>query len=105
MSSPKRQQSHGFEVRELSFADDLGLDAFLQAFPSMAIRPSPKGSIRVKGKFVFTAYHESCGQITDSFELEIVIPNRFPRELPVVVETAGRIPRLGEFHVNPDGSL
>jgi len=71
----------------------------------MAIRPLPKASTRVKGTFAFSAIHKSCGQITDSFEIEIVIPRGFPGELPVVVETAGRIPRQGEFHVNPDGSL
>jgi len=105
MSYPKHLLSHGCEDRGLSFADDLGLDMFLRTYPSMAIRPSPKASIRVKGKFSFTAFHESCGQLADEFELEIVVPSRFPAELPVVTETAQRIPRRGEFHVNPDGSL
>lgn len=71
----------------------------------MAIRPLPEASIRVKGTFAFSAVHESRGVITDCFELEIVVPRRFPFEIPKVVETAGRIPRIGEFHVNPDGSL
>ncbi len=84
---------------------DIGLNEFLKEYPSMAIRPSAAASLRIKGTFRFSADHPSRGTVTDSFSLEIVVPASFPRDLPVVTETAGRIPRPGEFHVNGDGSL
>ena len=44
-------------------------------------------------------------EIIDSFELIIIVPTSFPRELPKVTEIANRIPRDGNHHVNPDGTL
>lgn len=42
--------------------------------------------------------------ISDAFEIEILIPNTFPKDLPQVKEIGGRIPtQFG--HVNPDGTL
>jgi hypothetical protein len=45
------------------------------------------------------------GQITDEYSLTIKVPRDFPKSLPRVTETADKIPRTGEFHVNPDGTL
>ena len=47
--------------------------------------------------------HEGLERIDDAYEVEITIPPAFPRELPLVKETAGRIPK--SFHTNDDGSL
>ena len=86
-------------------AKDIGLDEFLREYPSMAIRPSTAAGLRLKGRFRFSADHPSGGLLTDDFSVEIAVPASFPRDLPVVTETGGRIPRPGEFHVNGDGSL
>ena len=85
--------------------EDIGLNEFLREYPSMAIRPSTAAGLRLKGSFRFSADHPSRGPVTDCFSLEIVVPASFPRDLPVVTETGGRIPRPGDFHVNGDGSL
>jgi hypothetical protein len=37
--------------------------------------------------------------------LEIEVPPGFPKALPRVTETGGRIPRHGDYHVNSDGTL
>ncbi|NDE11225.1 MAG: hypothetical protein EBZ95_11775 [Chitinophagia bacterium] len=42
---------------------------------------------------------------TDSFEIEIKIPNDYPFHLPSVYETSNRIPRFDKYHVNTDGTL
>jgi hypothetical protein len=39
------------------------------------------------------------------FSLRIILPNDYPRDLPEVYETKGRIPKTTDFHVNPGGSL
>jgi len=77
-----------------------GLREFLRSYPRMAIRPSSGRDLRLKGSFEFAAHHAKEGDIQDSFALEIIVPNGFPRELPRVTETGGRIPQTGEYHVN-----
>jgi len=46
-------------------------------------------------------------EIKDSYEIEVTIFNDYPRSLPVVKETGGKIPSSGKniFHCNPDKSL
>lgn len=78
-----------------------GLREFLRSYPKMAIRPSSGADLRLKGSFDFAAHHAKGGDIQDSFTLEIIVPSGFPRELPRVTETGGRIPRTGEYHINP----
>lgn len=77
-----------------------GLREFLRDYPQMAIRPTAGGCLRLKGSFEFAAHHTKEGDIQDSFALEIIFPSGFPRKLPCVTETGGRIPRTGEYHVN-----
>lgn len=77
-----------------------GLREFLRNYPKMAIRPSLGEHLRLKGCFEFVAHHAKEGEIRDSFALEIIVPSAFPKAPPNVTETGGRIPRIGEFHVN-----
>ncbi len=44
------------------------------------------------------------GQELDRYLLEIKLERDYPRSLPVVWETGGRIPRVADFHVNPQDS-
>ena len=69
-------------------------------YPKMAIRPSTGESLRLKGSFEFAAHHAKEGDLQDSFVLEIIVPCAFPKALPSVTETGGKIPRTGEYHVN-----
>lgn len=83
-----------------------GIREFLQDYPGMAIRPTPSGSfVALSGTFDFSAKSNSGNEITDSYRLHILVPSAFPRSLPAVTETGNRIPRNGEHHVNPDGTL
>jgi hypothetical protein len=79
--------------------------AFIDQHPGMALRPAGGGALNLVGTFRFTATSDRYPTITDAFQLQISIPPAFPRELPQVYETGGRIPKGGEYHVNPDGSL
>ncbi len=51
---------------------------------------------------MFGAYHAKEGEIHDSFALQIDVPKAFPKDLPKVRETEGRIPQTGDYHVNQD---
>ena len=80
-----------------------GLREFLRNYPKMAIRPSAGGHLRLKGSFEFAAHHAKEGDLQDSFVLEIIVPCAFPKALPSVTETGGKIPRTPEYHVNQTG--
>lgn len=72
----------------------------------MAVRPRPGVALRIKGCFRFIGIHSEAGEVEDEFDLEIDVPSQFPKELPTVTETGGRIPHEEGFHVNrTDGTL
>lgn len=79
------------------------VEEFLAEHPRLALRPCAAGLL-VKGVHGF---HVRVGNldIEDEYEVSISIPESFPKELPRVVETGRRIPRLSQYHVNPDGTL
>lgn len=82
-----------------------GLSQFLGDYPGMSITPYSGDDTYIRGKFWFKANVSGCDEIVDSYKLEIIVPNKFPQALPKVKETAGKIPRDGNYHVNPDGTL
>jgi hypothetical protein len=56
------------------------------------------------GNLEFTAVFAG-EQITDSYWVKIIIPDRYHLVPPAVKEIGGRIPRVVDFHVNPDHTL
>jgi len=82
-----------------------GLDRFLEEQPYMNIKLGSKPGLVIEGKFCFSAESADRERITDSYELALEIPERFPKAVPRVTECAYRIPRTPAFHVNADGSL
>jgi hypothetical protein len=82
-----------------------GLREFLQEFPRMAVRPSSGTDLVLKGRFAFSAVSDKHGEITDEYLLAIDVPRDFPKSLPRITETAGKIPREEGFHINPDDTL
>lgn len=81
------------------------LSQFLSDYPGMSTAPCSDAGVCLRGKFRFKANTPGCDEIDDSYRLEIFIPDKFPRALPTVKENGGKIPRDGNFHVNPDGTL
>jgi len=79
-----------------------GLKDLLLANPELAIRPSTNGELRIAGEFHFRARGKGV-EIEDSYQIEVTVPGDFPRDLPRVNETGGRIP--SDFHRYGDGSL
>lgn len=81
------------------------LSQFLSDYPGMSTTPYSDAGVCLRGKFRFKASVPGCDEIDDFYKLEIVIPEKFPQAIPKVKETGGKIPRDGNFHVNPDGTL
>lgn len=81
------------------------MNQFLDDYPGMSIAPCRGMDLQLKGKFDFEGTIADGPKIVDSYFLKIAVPRKFPRALPNVEETAGKIPRDGNHHVNLDGSL
>lgn len=79
------------------------LDKILRIYPGLSLRPIVKGEVRLAGRLVFDADADGLPRIEDAYEVEITVPPDFPRDLPAVKETAGRIPK--SFHTNSDRCL
>lgn len=81
------------------------LGQFLSDYPGMSTAPCSDAGVCLRGKFRFKASVSGSDEIDDSYKLVIVVPEKFPQAIPKVKETGGKIPRDGNFHVNPDGTL
>jgi len=75
----------------------------LEAYPGLRVQPIVNGQIRLSGALAFGAETNGHERIDDTYEVEISVPYGFPRHLPRVRETGGRIPK--DFHTNHDGCL
>lgn len=82
-----------------------GLREFLITYPRMAVKPARDECLVLEGMFDFSATSEQHACITDTYDLRILIPSKFPQDPPTVFEIGRRIPRNEDHHVNPDGSL
>ncbi|MCM3029831.1 hypothetical protein [Niallia sp. MER 6] len=78
---------------------------FLNDYPEMSFGPMKSRELNLRGTFRFRANYEGGPIIEDRYELEILIPEGFPIELPKVKELKGKIPRDNNYHINPDDTL
>ena len=81
-----------------------GLTEFLADYPGMSLQPTRSNQTIIRGQFHFKANRSDIAT-KDTFELEMLIDSRFPRTIPEIRETAGKIPKTGDYHVNQDGIL
>jgi hypothetical protein len=91
------------QLRILPRHAPLGLDELFDRFPDLSIRPSNSSDLAIAGAIEFQTVHPDCGKIIESFDLELRVPQKFPRVLPTVFETKGRIPTT--FHHNGNRDL
>jgi hypothetical protein len=95
-------QSHGAD--KVKMGNTHGVNQFLKDYPGMSLLPSRKIEMVLTGSFSFSAKSINTDIISDTYRIKIIVPFAFPKEVPIVIET-GKIPRNGNFHVNPDGTL
>ena len=83
-----------------------GLELFLEKFPEMSTVPSLKPGTILRGNLYFRANISEGREIEDNYCLEIFVPEDFPRKIPNVKETGGKITRdIANGHFLEDGSL
>jgi hypothetical protein len=81
------------------------LSQFLDDYPGMSTAPYTDAGLCLQGKFSFKADVLGDEEIEDSYQVEIIVAEKFPQAVPTVKEVGGKIPRTENFHVNSDGSL
>lgn len=59
-----------------------------------------EGLVEIAGVFIVRG---PGGEDLDRYDISIVLPRSYPRELPVVREVGGRIPWIADRHVEADG--
>jgi hypothetical protein len=79
----------------------VGLDELRESHPGLVVRPG-SAALRLVGEVSFSAQAAGTA-IQGCYDVEILVPRAFPRELPRVFERGGRIPPV--FHTNLDGTL
>jgi hypothetical protein len=78
------------------------LDELLLRQPGLRIVPA-NSDVVLAGTLEVYAQISGKAAITDKYQIELRIPQNFPREIPSVFETGGRVPR--SYHKLQDGSL
>lgn len=58
-----------------------------------------KDTVYLRGTFALT----NGGKVLDRYDIEVEFPHDYWHELPIVRETASRIPRTADRHMYPDG--
>lgn len=61
-------------------------------------------SVIITGVLAFDASYGNLENINDWFELEMLVPNDYPKSLPIVKEISGKI-SIDYHHLYPDGSF
>ncbi len=75
----------------------------LHRHPALALLPTESSDVVIAGELRCCRVGPGDVLVDETYAVTIDVPRSFPRALPRVVETEGRVP--AEFHVNPDGSL
>ena len=86
----------------MNFSDPFFIKEFLIEYPKMSLSASQTSDIVLEGLFEFTGIFVLMSSITDSYNLKIIIPNNFPITPIKVSELASKIPKISDFHINPD---
>jgi hypothetical protein len=80
-----------------------GVEELLRKYPELRLRPATGCDTIIAGTFEFSAQTRGQKLISDRYEINISLPPDFPRNIPLVRETARRIPL--DFHKLDSGHL
>lgn len=75
----------------------------LSRHPGLRVAPSSSSDLLIEGELHCHRVGPDGVEIDDRYSVAIELPRQFPRTLPRVFETQGRVPPT--FHRNPDRSL
>ena len=70
-------------------------------YPTLHVSINEGNTVHVSGLY---PVHDADGKPIDQYEIRLDLPFDYPKSLPSVYETGGRIPWTAGRHVNPDGT-
>jgi hypothetical protein len=79
------------------------VDELLEKYSGLRLVPFRGEGLKLAGTIMFSAKPRTLEALTDEYHVEITVPPEFPRAVPAVRETAGRIPLA--YHTLADGTL
>ena len=83
-----------------------GIDQFLKEHPLMSQCPTKANEPnKLKGLMSFNLVYKNHPTVNEKYEIEITIPPKHSNQLPSFTELGNKIPRSGDYHINPDGTL
>ena len=80
-----------------------GVEELLRKYPELRLQPTKRDETTIAGSLEFSAQTRGQKLISDRYEIRISVPPDYPRAIPLVRETAMRIPR--GFHKLDSGHL
>ena len=80
-----------------------GIEELLRKYPDLRLQPAKGHEMIIAGSLEFSAQTRGQELISDRYEISISVPPDYPRVIPLVRETAMRIPRA--FHKLDSGHL
>lgn len=72
------------------------VDELLVKYPDLRLLNTRNGGVEIAGMLSFNASMPGRTAIQDNYEVQLSVPEAFPRTIPTVWETGGRIPH--DFH-------
>lgn len=79
------------------------IDELLAKYSGLRLQSTLHGSVEIAGTLLFVATMAGLETIQDEYEIQLHVPESFPKWIPTVYEIAGRIPQ--NFHKLDSGAL
>ena len=92
-------------LEKLKLTNSHDIIEFLALRPKLRLTNFTYNKIAIEGDFDIDTEINGFETIKDTYKLRITLTDNFPREIPIVYELEGKIPKNEDFHVNSDGSL
>lgn len=77
------------------------IDEAFEHFPNLTRQSNEDGKIFLRGEIEIVDTDE---KLWETYIIEVHCSDDFPRRFPKVFEVGGKIERISDWHVNPDGS-
>lgn len=79
------------------------VDQLLAKYPGLRLVNTRNGDIEIAGTLSFTATMPGLAPVQDEYQVQLSVPEAFPKAIPTVRETGGRIPH--DYHKLANGGL
>ena len=71
--------------------EQLSIQDFLNENPGMSLRPYIEDKIHIQGELEIQAKYNNSPVINDSYDIQLLIPEDFPKNIPLAREQSGKI--------------